>query len=71
MESQIVTTLVSCGGWAANHFAGLSFPSRSDITSAFGAFAVGILANLYGRFFQGTSFIVMVSRRQDVPSGVC
>jgi uncharacterized membrane protein YjjB (DUF3815 family) len=63
----LVTTIVSSAGWAANHFTGLKFPLRADITSAFGALTVGILANVYGRFFQGTSFVVMVS----LPSSHC
>ena len=44
-----------------NHFTGTKFPNQSDISSAVGAFAVGFVSNLYGRFFEGNAFVVMVS----------
>lgn len=59
-RTQLVTLLISCAGWAANHFASKRFVNRSDITSAIGSFAVGVLGNLYGRFAAGNAFIVMV-----------
>ena len=52
--------LISCCGWVTNHFTGLAFPGQADISSAVGAFAVGIIANLYGRIWKGNAFVVMV-----------
>jgi hypothetical protein len=34
---------------------------RNDINSMVGAFAVGVIANVYGRIFRGNAFVVMVS----------
>lgn len=51
---------ISCVGWVCNHFTGLKFPGQSDISAAVGAFAVGLIANLYGRFFNGNAFVIMV-----------
>lgn len=39
---------------------GTKFPNQSDISAAVGAFAVGLVSNLYGRFFAGNAFVVMV-----------
>ncbi|KAI9626930.1 hypothetical protein KEM48_010113 [Puccinia striiformis f. sp. tritici PST-130] len=62
---------LSFWGFAANHFASLAFPNRSDISSALGSFIVGFLANIYGRLFQGTSFIVaLVPILFQLPSGL-
>lgn len=55
-----ILLLISCAGWVANHFTGLAFPGQSDISSAVGAFAVGIIANIYGRVWKGNAFVVMV-----------
>jgi uncharacterized membrane protein YjjB (DUF3815 family) len=43
-----------------NHFVGLKFLNQSDISSAVGAFAVGLMSNFYGRFLEGNAFVVMV-----------
>ncbi|PLW35452.1 hypothetical protein PCANC_14677 [Puccinia coronata f. sp. avenae] len=66
-----VMVLLASGGFTANHFASLAFPNRSDISSALGSFVVGFLANIYGRLFQGTSFIVaLVPILFQLPSGL-
>ncbi len=63
--------LFAAAGWTTNHFASLAFPNRSDITSMLGSLVVGILGNLWGRFFQGTSFVVMlVGILFQLPSGL-
>ncbi|KAJ7902409.1 hypothetical protein B0H13DRAFT_2335571 [Mycena leptocephala] len=51
---------ISCVGWVTNHFTSVKFPNQSDITAAVGAFAVGFVANVYGRFFSGNAFVIMV-----------
>ncbi|KAJ7590841.1 hypothetical protein C8J56DRAFT_544547 [Mycena floridula] len=48
-------------GWVTNHFTGLKFVNQSDISSAFGAFAVGLVANLYGRFVSDNAFVIMIT----------
>ncbi|GAA95938.1 uncharacterized protein L969DRAFT_160713 [Mixia osmundae IAM 14324] len=58
-------------GWTTNHFASIGFPNRSDISSALGALAVGLLGNVYGKLFQGTAFIVtIVPVLFQLPSGL-
>ena len=52
---------VSCIGWVCNHFTGTKFPNQNDIPAAVGGAAVGFVANMYGRFFNGNAFVVMVS----------
>ena len=56
----LVTVAISCIGWTCNHFSAVKFPNRNDVSSAIGAFAVGFIANLYGRFFSGNAFVIMV-----------
>lgn len=66
-----VMILISCAGWVTNHFSSLAFSGRSDIVSALGSFVVGMLGNLYGRFFKGASFPVMVTGILfQLPSGL-
>jgi uncharacterized membrane protein YjjB (DUF3815 family) len=55
-----VMIIISCAGWCTNHFSARAFVNRSDITSMFGSFVVGLLGNIWGRFNNGTSFVVMV-----------
>ena len=52
---------ISCVGWVCNHFTGTKFPNQNDIPAAVGGAAVGFVANMYGRFFNGNAFVVMVS----------
>ena len=60
MPFQAITVFIACGGWAANHFSGYAFKNRPDIQSAIGALVVGLVANLYGKFFYGNAYVVMV-----------
>lgn len=61
---QLITAVISCIGWACNHFSALKVLGRNDVSSAIGAFAVGLVAvaNLYGRVFSGNTFVIMVHR---------
>jgi uncharacterized membrane protein YjjB (DUF3815 family) len=59
-DTQFLLVAISCIGWVTNHFVGTKFPNQSDISAAVGAFAVGLVSNLYGRFFEGNAFVVMV-----------
>ncbi|KAK0494937.1 DUF1212-domain-containing protein [Armillaria luteobubalina] len=57
-------------GWVTNHFTATKFVNQSDISAAVGAFAVGFVANLYGRFFSGNAFVIMIAGILfQVPSG--
>lgn len=69
-----VMVLVSCAGWVVANFAKLPTTepgSKQDqmisyltqqitLVGAMGSFTVGILSNIYGRFFDGRSFVVAV-----------
>lgn len=68
-----VMILIGISGWAVNHFASTSsaLRSRSDVTSALGAFAVGILSNIFGRIYDGKSYTVAaVGVLYQLPSGL-
>ncbi|KIK99531.1 hypothetical protein PAXRUDRAFT_822693 [Paxillus rubicundulus Ve08.2h10] len=67
----ILLIAISCIGWVTNHFVSIKFPNQSDISAAVGAFAVGFVSNLYGRFFNGNAFVVMITGILfQVPSGL-
>ncbi|KDQ51772.1 hypothetical protein JAAARDRAFT_40801 [Jaapia argillacea MUCL 33604] len=62
---------IACIGWVTNHFTGTKFVNQSDISAAVGAFAVGLVANVYGRFFKGNAFVVMITGILfQLPSGL-
>ncbi|KAG6918000.1 hypothetical protein DXG01_017010 [Tephrocybe rancida] len=62
---------ISCVGWVTNHFTGTKFVNQSDISAAVGAFAVGIVANMYARIFRGNAFVVMITGILfQLPSGL-
>ncbi|KAI0295613.1 hypothetical protein B0F90DRAFT_1811458 [Multifurca ochricompacta] len=62
---------ISCVGWVTNHFVSKRFPNQSDISAAVGAFAVGVIANIYGRLFRGNAFVVMITGILfQLPSGL-
>lgn len=66
-----IMVLISCAGWASNHFSAKAFPNRSDMTSAIGSFVVGTLGNLYGRVSHGSSFpVTVVGILFQLPSGL-
>ena len=61
--------LIACTGWITSHVHVLLGKRRKDVwhalqepymTAAMGSFTVGILANIYGRMFDGRSFVVAV-----------
>jgi uncharacterized membrane protein YjjB (DUF3815 family) len=59
-KEMLLIVIISCCGWVTNHFTSKRFPTQNDISSACGAFAVGIISNVYGKFFKGNAFVVMV-----------
>ncbi|KZP13584.1 hypothetical protein FIBSPDRAFT_869093 [Athelia psychrophila] len=65
-----ISVAISCVGWVTNHFVGTKFINQNDISAAVGAFAVGLISNIYGRFFGGNAFVVMITGILfQVPSG--
>ncbi|KAI0051865.1 DUF1212-domain-containing protein [Auriscalpium vulgare] len=66
-----ILIIISCAGWCTNHFVGTKFPNQSDVSAAVGAFAVGLIANVYGRVFNGNAFVVMITGILfQLPSGL-
>ncbi|KAK4705172.1 hypothetical protein P7C70_g1030, partial [Phenoliferia sp. Uapishka_3] len=66
-----IMVLIGSAGYVANYFAGKAFVNRSDISSALGSLAVGIIGNLYGKFSRGSPFVVMVAGiLLQLPSGL-
>jgi len=67
----VVMVVISCVAYAANKIANHFIFNHSDIVSAIGAFAVGILGNVYSRKMGGTAFTAMVTGVLFlVPSGL-
>ncbi|EMD40684.1 hypothetical protein CERSUDRAFT_44225 [Gelatoporia subvermispora B] len=67
----VVMVVVSCVSYAANKVANHFIFNRSDVVSAIGAFAVGLLGNIYSRRMGGTAFTSMVTGVLFlVPSGL-
>ena len=57
----LVMVVISCASYAANKVANHFIFNRSDVVSAIGAFAVGLLGNIYSRRMGGTAFTSMVT----------
>ena len=57
----VVMVVISCVSYAANKVANHFIFNRSDVVSAIGAFAVGLLGNIYSRKMGGTAFTSMVT----------
>ncbi|KAI0375696.1 DUF1212-domain-containing protein [Pilatotrama ljubarskyi] len=67
----VVMVVISCVSYAANKVANHFIFNRSDVVSAIGAFAVGLLGNIYSRKMGGTAFTSMVTGVLFlVPSGL-
>ncbi|EAU83585.2 pheromone-regulated membrane protein Prm10 [Coprinopsis cinerea okayama7 len=70
-KETLVLILIACIGWTTNYFTGMKFKGQSDIIACIGAFAVGIVANIYARVFSGNAFVVMVTGILfQLPSGL-
>lgn len=52
--------LIATAGYAVNFFANMKFSSSAPIAYTFGAFAVGVLANLYSRLQHGVAAAVLL-----------
>ncbi|KAJ6632256.1 hypothetical protein B0H10DRAFT_9933 [Mycena sp. CBHHK59/15] len=70
-KEMLLLISISCIGWVTNHFIGKKFPNQSDISAAVGAFAVGVVANVYASFFSGNAFVIMITGILfQLPSGL-
>lgn len=56
-----VMVAFACCSYTANRVAKQFIQDRGDVTSAVGAFVLGILGNTYSRVFNGTAFTVMIT----------
>lgn len=74
-----VMVLIACGGWLVANYSQLMdkgdispvLTNQISLVAAMGSFTVGMLANLYGRFFDGRSFVVAVPGiLYQLPSGL-
>ncbi|KAH9810427.1 hypothetical protein DFH28DRAFT_498549 [Melampsora americana] len=66
-----VMVIIACSGWVCNYFANQFIFDRSDVVSFLGAFAIGLMGNMYSRVFKGTAFTSMVTGVLFlVPSGI-
>lgn len=62
---------ISGAGYAATYFANKKLSNATELTSAIGAFVIGILGNLYSRMGHGLAFAAMLPGIfVQVPSGV-
>ncbi|KAE9397500.1 DUF1212-domain-containing protein [Gymnopus androsaceus JB14] len=66
-----ICVIISCIGWVVTHFVSLKFTGQSDFASAVGAFGIGMISNLAGRFLNGNAFTIMITGILfQVPSGL-
>jgi uncharacterized membrane protein YjjP (DUF1212 family) len=66
-----VMLLISCSGYLVNFFTAKRFPSNAQISQTLGAFAVGVLGNLYSRLRHGVAVTALLPAIfVQVPSGL-
>jgi len=62
---------ISMAGYVVNHFSVLRFASNVQVGQTLGALAIGVLGNLYSRFFHGLSAAALLPAIfVQVPSGL-
>jgi uncharacterized membrane protein YjjB (DUF3815 family) len=52
--------VIGGAGFSANFFSGRAFPNSPATVSAFGAFVVGILGNIWSKATRESAFVVMI-----------
>lgn len=66
-----VMGIIGSAGYAVTYFIGKRVPNSSEFTSAIGAFAIGIMGNIYSRVGHGLAFAAMLPAIFiQVPSGI-
>ncbi|GAA5930348.1 uncharacterized protein JCM15063_004781 [Sporobolomyces koalae] len=67
----LAMVVIGGAGFSANFFSGRAFPNAPAVTSAFGAFIVGVLGNLWSKATRESAFVVMiVGIFVQLPSGL-
>ncbi|GAA6010558.1 hypothetical protein JCM11491_002968 [Sporobolomyces phaffii] len=67
----LAMVVIGGAGFSANFFSGRAFPDAPATVSAFGAFVVGILGNLWSKATRESAFVVMiVGIFVQLPSGL-
>ncbi|KAJ3921590.1 hypothetical protein F5877DRAFT_35686 [Lentinula edodes] len=70
-KEMFICVIISCIGWVVTFFVGQHFQNQADFASAVGAFAIGMISNLAGRFLNGNAFTIMLTGILfQVPSGL-
>ncbi|GAW04564.1 DUF1212-domain-containing protein [Lentinula edodes] len=70
-KEMLICVIISCIGWVVTFFVGQHFQNQADFASAVGAFAIGMISNLAGRFLNGNAFTIMLTGILfQVPSGL-
>ncbi|KAJ3803378.1 DUF1212-domain-containing protein [Lentinula aff. detonsa] len=70
-KEMLICIVISCIGWVVTFFVGQHFQNQADFASAVGAFAIGMISNLAGRFLDGNAFTIMITGILfQVPSGL-
>lgn len=70
ITQMVVMILLSFTGYIVNHYAGVAF-GNAQVSQAVGALAIGVLANLYSRVWEGLAVAaVLPAVFVQVPSGL-
>ena len=71
LKQMPVMVVIALAGYAVNHFSALKFPSNVQVSQTLGALAIGIMGNMYSRFFHGLSAAALLPAIfVQVPSGL-
>ena len=66
-----VMLVIAFAGYVVNHFSALRFSSNVQVSNTLGALAIGVLGNLYSRFWHGLSAAALIPAIfVQVPSGL-
>ncbi|CAG9941005.1 unnamed protein product [Clonostachys rosea f. rosea IK726] len=55
-----ITIIISFAGYIVNYFSSIRFAASPQVSSTLGAFAVGVLANLYSRIRHGVAAAILI-----------
>ncbi|KAJ4465051.1 hypothetical protein J3R30DRAFT_3893709 [Lentinula aciculospora] len=70
-REMLICVIISCIGWVVTFFVGRHLQNQADFASAVGAFVIGMVSNLAGRFLNGNAFTIMITGILfQVPSGL-
>ena len=70
-KQMFMMIITACAGFAINFWSMRLLPSNAQIANTLGAFAIGLIGNLYSRFFRGLAVTTMLPAIMvQVPSGL-